>query len=87
MAVVKWWPQNRGLLSTALNGDVVGTKVSGRTITTVTFVGCTTCLYCTLQSWIWQPLGLVLFKTNYCEMDFLFHRRASALYMTTLLTT
>ena len=30
MAAVKWWPQNRGLLSTALNGDVVGTKVSGR---------------------------------------------------------
>ena len=28
-AAVKWWPQNRGLLSTALNGDVVGTKVSG----------------------------------------------------------
>ena len=26
MAAVKWWLQNRGLLSTALNGDV---KVSG----------------------------------------------------------
>ena len=31
MAAVKWWPQNRGLVSTVLNGeDVVGTKVSGR---------------------------------------------------------
>ena len=31
MAAVKWWPLNRGLLSTALNGEaVVGTKVSGR---------------------------------------------------------
>ena len=30
MASVKWWPQNRGLLSTALNGDMVGTKVSDR---------------------------------------------------------
>ena len=29
MAAVKWWLQHRGLLSTALNGNVVGTKVSG----------------------------------------------------------
>ena len=30
MAVIERWPQNSGFLSTILNGDAVGTKVSGR---------------------------------------------------------
>ena len=30
VAVIEGWPQNRGFLSTILNGNAVGTKVSGR---------------------------------------------------------